>query len=238
VQSAPTDLPRVRQAVLAARELPPTVSALREKLGAAEPFSDPAVGYFGLRNAVFALGDTFLEVVSPMQPDTAAGRLLDRRGGDCGYMVMFQVADLAAARARAAGQQVREVFAVELEDMAEAHLHPADMRGAIVSLSSPRPVESWRWGGPHWRERSVGLQLAGVGLAVSDPGAVDERWSDVLGTPLGAAGVELEQDDREPGLVQIVLAAPADAQRDPFELAGVRFVFTDSGKGGPAQTLG
>ena len=39
--------------------------------------------YFGLRNAVFALGDTFLEVVCPQRPDTAAGRLLDRRAPTC-----------------------------------------------------------------------------------------------------------------------------------------------------------
>src|SRR5947209_13677120 len=58
-------LMRLRQAVIAARELEPVVERLRSELGLGEPFSDPAVDYFGLRNAVFALGDTFLEVVTP-----------------------------------------------------------------------------------------------------------------------------------------------------------------------------
>ena len=31
-------------------------------------------------NAVYAIGDTFLEVVSPTRPDTTASRYLDRRG--------------------------------------------------------------------------------------------------------------------------------------------------------------
>jgi len=113
-------VPRLRQAVLAARELEPTVAALREAFDLGEPFHDEGVGYFGLRNAVFALGDTFLEVVSPERPDTAAGRLLDRRGAAvCGYMLMFQLAELGPARGRAAAEGVREVFAVELDDIAE-----------------------------------------------------------------------------------------------------------------------
>ena len=110
---------------------------LRAELDLREPYSDPGVEVFGLRNAVFALGDTFLEVVSPIRPDASAARLLERRGGDAGYMLMFQVEDLDAARRRAHEAQVREVLAISLDDIAEVHLHPADMRGAIVSLSRP-----------------------------------------------------------------------------------------------------
>ena len=62
---------------------------LRRELGLDEPFRDPGVGVFGLENAVFAVGDTFLEVVAPVQPDTTAGRYLQRRGGDSGYMAIY-----------------------------------------------------------------------------------------------------------------------------------------------------
>ena len=65
-RATPTTLPRLRQAVVAAAQLEPTVERLQEELGLGEPYNDPAVGFFGLRNAVFALGDTFLEVVSPL----------------------------------------------------------------------------------------------------------------------------------------------------------------------------
>jgi Glyoxalase-like domain len=101
---------RLRQAVLAARDLDAVAGRLRAELGLGEPFADPNVAHFGLRNAVFALGDTFLEVVSPVAEDTAAGRWIERRGGDCGYMLMFQVGDVEAARARAGELAVREVF--------------------------------------------------------------------------------------------------------------------------------
>jgi len=65
------------------------------------------VGQFGLTNAVFAVGDTFVEVVAPARPDTTAGRYLERRGGDGRYMAIFQVPDLAAARRRLASLGVR-----------------------------------------------------------------------------------------------------------------------------------
>lgn len=217
-------LPRVRQVVLAAADLDGAVEGLRDGLGPGlgEPFADPAVGAFGLRNAVFALGDTFLEVVSPLEPgpSTSAGRLLERRGGDCGYMIMVQVPDLPAARVRASTAGVREVFEVDVDDMAEVHLHPADMRGAIVSMSTPVPAESWRWGGPDWaqREAELGLSLAGVGVAVADVPATRARWDSVLG---GLPGITFDRDPAERGVVQVRLAGPSPVR--PFEVGGVRF---------------
>src|SRR3712207_1913086 len=141
---------RLRQVVLVARELEPVVARLREALPLGEPFHDPGVGHFGLRNAVMALGDTFVEVVSPVQEGTTAGRYLDRRGGDGGYMVMFQVDDLAGARERVKALGVRTVWSLDLDDISDDHLHPRDMGGAIVALDECRPEGSWRWGGPAW----------------------------------------------------------------------------------------
>jgi hypothetical protein len=207
---------RLRQAVVAAADLDPVVEQLRDVLSLDEPFNDDGVSYFGLRNAVFAIGDQFLEVVSPVQEGTAAGRLIERRGGDCGYMLMFQVADLAAARARAADRGVREVFGVELDDISEVHLHPADMEGAIVALSAPTPEGAWRWGGPGWTERSAPGTLVGAAVAVKDPDAVGERWGHIIG---GAAGVRFIHDEQARGLVEVDVAGI----EEPAVIAGVSF---------------
>jgi Glyoxalase-like domain len=226
VPIAEPSLPRLRQAVVAARNLEAVTSELRERLGLGEPYQDPAVEYFGLRNAVFALGDTFLEVVSPVRSDAAAARQLERRGGDCGYMLMLQVDDFAAARERARAEGVREVFEVSVPDMEEVHLHPADMHGAIVSLSQPQPPEAWRWGGPGWERRAVGPQVAGATIAVADPAAIGNLWREVAG-PLPQLSFIDDDDDR--GLVEIALTGPEPA-RERFELAGVRFVFDEEAR--------
>ena len=102
--------------MLAARDLDAAVRELRAALPLGEPYADPGVAFFGLHNAVMPLGDTFVEVVSPVQENTAAGRFLDRRG-DGAYMAMFQIEDLAGARDRAAALGVREVWAADLDDI-------------------------------------------------------------------------------------------------------------------------
>jgi hypothetical protein len=216
---------RLRQAVLAAAELEPVAERLRAELGLGEPYNDPAVGHFGLRNAVFALGDQFLEVVSPLAPDTAAGRWLERRGGDAGYMLMFQVADLDGPRARARALGIREVFTVELDDIREVHLHPADVRGAIVSLSQPVPPESWRWAGPGWAERSAPAAITGVEVAVSDAAATRDRWGGVLGVDPDSVGATLVPDRDDGGLRRIVIAG--QRRQDSVEIGGVVFEFED-----------
>ena len=222
-------LPRLRQAVIAAHDLDAVTGLLRSKLGLAEPYEDPAVEHFGLRNAVFALKETFIEVVSPIRPDAPAARLLERRGGDTGYMLMFQVDDLAAARERGRAIGVREVLDFSLDGIEEIHLHPADMRAAIVSLSRPDPPDSWRWGGPGWRERSAPFELTGATITVRQPVTVVDRWQTVLGTELHEIGIRVSADEFDRGLTEIILAAPEPerepAQRGPLVIGGVRFVF-------------
>ncbi len=178
-----------------AGELEPVASALRTALSLDEPFRDPGVGAFGLENVVFALGDCFLEVVAPTQADTAAGRYLTRHGGDGGYMAIFDFEDLEGARSRALGLGVRVVWQIDLPDISGTHLHPADMRGAIVSLDESRPYGTWRWGGPAWTGQigaGAAGRLAGIVLAVADPAVVAARWGAVLGVPVngrdGAVG--------------------------------------------------
>jgi hypothetical protein len=157
---------------------------------------------------VFAIGDTFLELISPVSHDVpgarTAARQLERSGSDvCGYMAMLQVEDVAAARERVRTASVREVFEIDLDDITEMHLHPSDMRGAIVALSEPRPATSWRWGGEGWRERNVPGRVAGIAVAVADPDAVCARWSSAAGGPV--PGCRFVGDERMVGIVEIKL---------------------------------
>jgi len=139
---------RLRQIAFAAQDRDTVVADLCAVLGIEVSFNDPGVAAFGLCNAVMPIGDAFLEVVSPTETDTAGGRYLKRRGGDCGYMVMVQVEDTAAARDRAAAQGARVVWSIDLDDISGTHFHPRDLGGALLSVDTPRPPAAWRWAGP------------------------------------------------------------------------------------------
>jgi Glyoxalase-like domain len=197
----------------------------------AEPFADPGVAQFGLRNAVMALGDTFIEVVAPLRAGTAAGRFLDRRGPG-GYMVIFQVADLEAARGRARSLGIREVWRTELPDIAAVHLHPADVGAAIVSLDRPLPSESWRWAGPAWTGAAPAHGeggVTGVTLSGPEPEALAQRWRRLLD---GEAGVRVERGEVEE-IAEFEVAVPGVAPVE-FIAGGVRFRVTRS-PGGPRR---
>jgi hypothetical protein len=179
--------PRLRQVALVAHDCGRVAAELSRVFGWEQPFRDPGVGQFGLTNAVFAVGDTFVEVVAPMRPDTTAGRYLERRGGDGGYMAIFQVPDPAAARNRVADLGVRVVWTADLADIAATHLHPKDVPGAIVSLDWAAPAESWRWAGPSWTGRAPehsACGVTGLTIEVNDPHAAARRWAAVLGVPV------------------------------------------------------
>lgn len=244
---------RIRQVALVARNLGPVVDDLCTVLGIEVAFNDPGVGVFGLENAVMPIGDTFLEIVSPRQDDTSAGRLLKRRGGDGGYMVIFQVEDLAAERVRIESLGVRVVWEIALEDAATIHLHPRDVGGAIVSLDEMSPPESWRWAGPDWKRRvrtEDVTEILGVTIQSDDPPSLARRWAEVLGTniprlaeeqaylPVGAGRIRFTtaSDGRGPGLSEIELRVTdtdrvlerARARRlaivgESFEVCGTRF---------------
>jgi hypothetical protein len=177
---------RLRQIALVARELSKVVDDLCAVLGLEVCFRDPGVEEFGLHNALMPIGTSFLEVVSPLREGTTAGRLLERRRGDGGYMVIVQTDDLAAERKRIEELGVRIVWEVALPDAATIHLHPRDVGAAIVSFDEMRPAESWRWAGPEWRDHvhtDVTRRLVGAELQGPDPRALAERWSRVFARP-------------------------------------------------------
>jgi hypothetical protein len=237
--------PRLRQVALVARDCAQVAGELHRAFGWPAPFHDPGVGQFGLTNAVFAAGDTFVEVVAPAQPGTTAGRYLERRGGDGGYMAIFQVPDLAAARRRVASLGVRVVWTADLPDIAATHLHPGDVPGAIVSLDWAVPEQSWRWAGPSWTGRVPDHApggVTGLTIEVNDPAAA-RRWAATLGISAADSGdtivVELPgqgqrlrfvpaQGGRGEGITEVTIAGlPVKGQGEvgggPWVIGGVRF---------------
>lgn len=182
-------LPRLRQLVIAARRLE-VADQLQAVLGLGEAFEDPGVREFGLVNRVYAIGDQFLEVVVPVVDTAPAARFI-ARGGEGGYMAIFQTDDLAATRARADRLGLRRVWSIDLPDISASHLHPADIGAAIVSIDEARPAASWRWGGPGWEARTAPGRLTGAVITSPDPARLAARWGEALGTPPAGTVVTL-----------------------------------------------
>ncbi|MCP4223843.1 MAG: hypothetical protein GY773_10915 [Actinomycetia bacterium] len=212
---------RLRQIALVAQDLESTVADLGSELGADVCFRDPGVGFFGLENALLALGDTFLEVVSPNREGTTAGRYLDRRGGDGGYMVLLQLDadERTSCRQRAVELGIREVHEAEdthgTDHIVGTHFHPGDTGGAILSVDTSTPASSWGWAGDRWSEvvrtERAGA-IVGADIQSEQPEALAARWGQLLGLEPDHGRLTTEQselrfvapiDDRGDGLCAI-----------------------------------
>ena len=189
---------RLRQVCLVAESLEPVVSDLTAVLGLVVAYRDPLVIYFGLENAVMPINGDFLEVVAPVRGNTTAGRYLERRGGNGGYMVLLQCADGRAERERITGLGLRAVFTLDNPAYCCTHFHPRDTGGVLLSVDSVAqgadPTERmcmWEPGGPDWEKAvrtDVVSGLVGVEIQGEDPAALAELWARILGLSVTETG--------------------------------------------------
>ena len=172
----------IRQIVMVSSLRDPIVSDLSQLFGLEVAFNDPGVGHFGLENAVMPLGTDFLEVVSPIEENTTAGRYLQKRGGDGGYMVIIQVDDFDKTKSLVHDNEIEIVWDTDLPEAKAIHLHPKQMGGAIVSLDWMNPKESWKWAGPEWNKYITDdiKGIDGVELQANNPEEMFNRWKDIL----------------------------------------------------------
>lgn len=174
---------KLRQVAIAARHLEPYRSQLFDLWGLTADFKDPGVGEFGLENSVMALGNSFFEIVAPVQEQTAAGRSLDKAAADaCGYMLLFQVENFAEFDQHLDQLQIRKVWHSERDEVSACHVHPKDIGGAIVSFDEMRPPASWLWGGPNWTQQQASNcdGIVGCTISATDPSTLAQHWSTVL----------------------------------------------------------
>lgn len=226
---------RLRQIVMVAADLAAAEQRIADELGVELCYRDPGVGVFGLRNALFPIGDKLLEVVSPIEDGTTAGRFLDKRGGDGGYMVIVETDDLDGARRRFDDAGVRVVHEAEDEGVLGLHLHPADVGGAIVSVDRTDVWGEWPWAGPSWRDHvrtGTVADVLGVEIEATDPDAMAARWSAVLDRPAVDRRIELDEGvvafvqagERGDGVAGFTLAAAPGADPIDTTICNCRFV--------------
>jgi hypothetical protein len=211
----------LRQICLVANQLAPVISDFKDILGLEVCFIDKGVAVFGLENSLMPVGSNFIEVVAPIQENTAAGRYLKRRNGDGGYMVICQCDShetQLGRKARAAGMNIRLALEHESKSFHNMQLHPADTGGAFYEVdwdAKGEPEGSWEpAGGSGWTKAvrtEVVKQYQAVELQSADPRGLAERWSSIAELPL-------RQDSR--GRFEM-----------PLDNASVRFVEATDGRG-------
>ena len=187
---------RVRQLALVANDLDPVVDDLKAVFGVEVAFNDPGVASFGLKNAVIPVGHQFVEVVAPIEENTAGGRYLQRRKGDGGYMVILQCDDHPPYKQRVDELGIRKVAEAEEKYYSIMQLHPADTSGSFLEIDVQVGGEDfegpWMPAGKKWQEAIRRDKVDGIAAAEvqsPDPAGVAERWSKILDIAVGTDDV-------------------------------------------------
>lgn len=179
---------RLRQIALVAETLAPVEKELIDVLGIAVCFRDPGVAHFGLENALLPIGNQLLEVVAPIQENTAGGRYLQRRGGDGGYMVITQCDDHDPRRARVDELGVRLAHQFQTDDFRNMQLHPKDTGATFFEIDEQLGDNAhaedgpWEPAGPDWQRAKQTERVTGIvaaELQCDDPVAVAQKWADI-----------------------------------------------------------
>jgi hypothetical protein len=245
---------RLRQVCLAAPRLAPVIDDLQAILGVEVCYRDPNVARYGLENALIPIGSDFLEVVSPTEPHTAAGRFIARTRGHGGYMAIFQTDTPKRRQAHASALGIRTAHEIERDAYQSVQLHPRDCRAAFIELGHSTGGDdrmgTWWPAGPDWRSfvrTNDTRRMTAIELESPQPAELAAHWSRILDTPLaedaGAPALRFEDtairfvpgDTECLGAIVLQVVDPVRTldravvrgyrvEDDRFHLGGVHFV--------------
>ncbi|MCP4752484.1 MAG: hypothetical protein GY866_16460 [Proteobacteria bacterium] len=184
----------IRQICLVAEKLQLVVDDFKHILDIEVCHVDPNVSIFGLENCLLPIGTNFMEIVAPIQENTTAGRYLERRGGDGGYMILLQADSAdgqASGLARAKEMGIRTAFEETIETYHFAQLHPGDTGGTFLQIDWDSENEhQGLWvnaGGTDWKRfirTDVVTDITAAEVQSPDPKSLARRWSEILDVPL------------------------------------------------------
>jgi hypothetical protein len=231
---------RIRQVALCTDDIWREEQAIVSALGVAGVHRDPP-NVFEMRNVVFAVGDTFLEVLQPTADSAPSARFLTKRGGPGGYMLILQVDDLDAARTRVDDLGIRIVYDEPPArhhgvEAGAVHLHPGDTGGAIMSLDRMDPIDGWAWAGRAWQghvHNGVVERIVGVELRSADAEALATRFSALADRPCSVNEEGEWSIDLDDSVVRIVVGE--SGERD--QLTAVEMIATDRSTVGAAHVI-
>lgn len=195
---------RLRQICLAIDDLPRAMADIVAIFGVSLAHEDPHVAAYGVRNAVYPFGLSFIELVAPLHEQTTASRFV-RRGGHRGaYMAIFNCNDPRRRANRLRAMGLRIAAEIEVENFYAIQLHPRDGRATMIELDCTMGEENLR--GPYFAAGGIGWTGAirtdvtrGIADAViQSPAPLElcEHWARILERPYQSdsdgASIEVE----------------------------------------------
>jgi hypothetical protein len=179
---------RLRQICLVAPHLEPLIGDISAIMGLKVCYRDGNVAKYGLENALLPVDTILLEVVAPLQPDTAAGRFIDKTGGRGGYMAIFCCDDPDERGAHAKTLGVRTANVIDHAPYHGVQLHPRDCRAAFIEFNhtagSDDILGPYPPAGPDWQKsiaKDVTQALIGVEMQSREPQDLAEHWGRIVG---------------------------------------------------------
>jgi len=228
---------RLRQICMISADLAGQAERIKASLGLLECHRDPNVGKYGLENVLFPVGSSFIEIVAPTRPGTAAGRFLERHGGRYGYMVILDCDDPERRQTHVEALGIRIANVIRHGNYLGIQLHPKDTGAAMIEFNRTEggadPMGPYSPAGPDWQRASRGGVMKAVELECPDPDALASRWGRILERPVQSRTIVLDAgailfspgSGPEPVFAGVVLegATPLTA-----EICGVRFRSVDA----------
>jgi hypothetical protein len=236
---------RLRQVCLVSADLAGETARVKKLLGLEECHRDPNVGKYGLENVLFPIGSSFIEIVAPTRPGTAAGRFLERHGGRYGYMVILDCDDPERRQAHVQSLGIRVANVIRHGSYLGVQLHPKDTGAAMIEFNrtdgGADPMGPYAPAGPHWQRairQDVTRSMRAVEIECPEPENLALRWGRIFERETrniknSKYTIELDAGEirflpgtgAEPVFAGVVLEAAAPAT---VELCGVRFRSVDA----------
>jgi len=207
------DYLRLRQICLVSGELEPAIDDIRAILGVEVCYRDSGVAKYGLVNALLPIGTSFLEVVAPVEPNTAAGRFLHRSGDHGGYMVIFDCSDPERRRRHAEAMGIRVVNVIEHAEYLGIQLHPRDCRAAMIEFNHTRGGDdlagAYYPAGPDWRAAiriDQAKALIEIEIETPDPKDLAGHWGKILELPVRGSDGDPRIEPAHGGIIRFAEA--------------------------------
>ena len=124
---------------IAVKDLDATIDSYRDRYGV-EPAHREVVESQGVEEALLPIGGSFVQLLTPLDPNSPVGRFLDRRGEGMHHLA-YAVLDIEEAL-----KHLRSTGAKLIDETARtggrgakiAFVHPADLAGTLIELVEPQ----------------------------------------------------------------------------------------------------